>query len=137
MIKLSKAEKDKPHGITDDRWNQQLRCRDARRTDFKNPLSVTEGTSSGEGICQEVGLNVYTLTYIKLGHQQGAPVQPREVYSSTHCSNLYGQSIRIRGDMYVYIYLNQDDVHLQQTWYITCTPTRNTHKFDNWRKCLP
>ena len=98
MIKLSKAEKDKPHGITDDRWNQQLRCRDARRTDFKNPLSVTEGTSSGEGICQEVGLNVYTLTYIKLGHQQGAPVQPREVCSAL-CGDLNGKEIQKRGDI--------------------------------------
>ena len=107
------------------------------QTHFRNPLSVTEGTTPGEGICQEVGLNVYTLTYIKLGHQQGAPVQHREPYSAAHCRNLYGQSTRIRVDMYLYIHLVQGVVHLQQALYINCTPRRNTHKSDNWRKCLP
>ena len=85
------------------------------QTYFRNPLSVTEGMTPGEEIRQEVGLNVYTPTYIKLGHQQGAPVRYREPYSATHCNNLYGQSIRIRVDMYLYIFLNQDVVPLQQT----------------------
>ena len=36
-----------------------------RLTDIENKLMVTKGETLGEGINQELGMNIYTLLYIR------------------------------------------------------------------------
>ena len=46
-------------------WLKKKKKNSGKLTDIENKLMVTKGETCGEGLNWEIGINIYTLLYIK------------------------------------------------------------------------
>ena len=88
-----------------DKYDSRSNCQNRNQlTDLENELMVTRGEGWGEGLDWELGIDMYTLLYLKRVTNKDLGTLFNVMWQTAWDGSLWERSLRENGYMYMYVW---------------------------------